>query len=78
LYREILAREAGKLQDLSTLRTNHTDDLEPHWQDDMDRLCTVEFLPTDDPGSDVCHGHHRVSVLLERYKLLLDFNESLL
>jgi hypothetical protein len=25
------------------------DDLEPHRQDDMDWLCTVEFLPTDDP-----------------------------
>jgi predicted secreted protein len=49
LYREVLAREAGKLEDLSILRTNHTDDLEQHWQDDMDWLCTVEFLPTDDP-----------------------------
>jgi hypothetical protein len=47
LYREVLAREAGKLEDLSILRTNHTDDLEPHWQDDMDWVCTVEFLPTD-------------------------------
>jgi len=23
--------------------------LEPHWQDDRDWLCIVEFLPTDDP-----------------------------
>jgi hypothetical protein len=49
LYREVLAREAGKLEDLSILRTNHTDDLEPHWQDDRDWLCIVEFLRTDDP-----------------------------
>src|SRR5438045_3173816 len=40
-----LTREAGKLEDLSILRTNRTDDLEPHWQDDIDWLCTVEFLP---------------------------------
>jgi hypothetical protein len=31
------------------LRTNRKDDLEPYWQDEVDWLCTVEFLPTDDP-----------------------------
>ena len=24
-------------------------DFEPYWQDEKDWLCTVEFLPTDDP-----------------------------
>jgi hypothetical protein len=43
-----LAREAGKLGDLSILRTNR-DVLEPYWQDEMGWLCTVEFLPTDNP-----------------------------
>jgi len=28
---------------------NKDDDFEPHWQDEKDWLCTVEFLPTDDP-----------------------------
>jgi hypothetical protein len=31
------------------LRTNRKDDLEPYWKDEKDWLCTVEFLPTDDP-----------------------------
>jgi hypothetical protein len=31
------------------LRTNRKDDFEPYWQDETDWLCTVEFLPTDDP-----------------------------
>jgi hypothetical protein len=44
-----LAREAGKLGDLSILRTNRKDVLEPYWQDETDWLCTVEFLPNDDP-----------------------------
>src|SRR5260370_32575920 len=35
--------------DLSILRTNRKDVLEPYWQDETDWLCTVEFLPTDDP-----------------------------
>ena len=30
------------------MRTNRRD-LEPYWQDERDWLCTVEFLPTDDP-----------------------------
>ena len=28
---------------------NKDDDFEPHWQDEKDWLCTVEFLPTHDP-----------------------------
>jgi hypothetical protein len=34
------------------LRTNRKDDLEPYWQDEKDRLCTIEFLPqaADFPG----------------------------
>jgi len=31
------------------LRTNRKDVLEPYWQDETDWLCTVEFLPNDDP-----------------------------
>jgi len=31
------------------LRTKRKDDLEPYWQKEKDWLCTVEFLPTDDP-----------------------------
>jgi hypothetical protein len=28
---------------------NRKDDFEPYWQEETDWLCTVEFLPTDDP-----------------------------
>ena len=36
--------------DLTSLETkNKDDDFEPHWQDEKDWLCTVEFLPTDYP-----------------------------
>jgi hypothetical protein len=38
-----------RLGDLAILRTKRKDDLEPYWQDEKDWLCTVEFLPTDDP-----------------------------
>ena len=31
------------------LGTKRKDDFEPYWQDEKDRLCIVEFLPTDDP-----------------------------
>jgi hypothetical protein len=31
------------------LRMNRKDDFEPYWRDEKDWLCTVEFLPTDDP-----------------------------
>ena len=27
---------------------NRQDDIEPYWQDEDDRLSTVEFLPSDD------------------------------
>ena len=36
-----------RLGDLAILRTKRKDDLEPYWQDEMDWLCIVEFLPTD-------------------------------
>ena len=29
--------------------TKRKHDFEPYWQDEKDWLCTVEFLPTDDP-----------------------------
>ena len=31
------------------MKTNRKDDLEPYWPDEKDWLCTVEFLPNDDP-----------------------------
>ena len=31
------------------MRMNRKDDFEPYWQDETDWLCTVEFLPADDP-----------------------------
>ena len=39
----------SKKGDLATLGTKRKDDFEPYWQDGKDWLCTVEFLPTDDP-----------------------------
>jgi hypothetical protein len=53
------------------LRTNRKDDLEPYWQDEKDWLCTVEFLPTDDPvarmfASDI----NRVSVAYAHLRTL--------
>jgi hypothetical protein len=33
----------------STLGTKRKHDFEPYWQDEKDWLCTVGFLPTDDP-----------------------------
>jgi hypothetical protein len=32
-----------------TERMNQQHDVEPHWQDEDDWLCTVEFLPSNDP-----------------------------
>ena len=46
-----MAREVEKLGDLSILRTNRKDVLEPYWQDESDWICPVEFLPTDDPDA---------------------------
>jgi len=38
------------LGDLTSLGTkSKDDDFEPGWQNEKDWLCTVEFLPTDDP-----------------------------
>jgi hypothetical protein len=31
------------------LGTKRKNDFEPYWQDEKDWLCTVGFLPTDDP-----------------------------
>jgi hypothetical protein len=31
------------------LKTKRKDYFEPYWQDEKDWLCTIEFLPTDDP-----------------------------
>jgi hypothetical protein len=33
------------------LGTKRKDDVEPYWQDEKDWLCIVEFLPTDNPES---------------------------
>ena len=43
MYREFLIKEPD---DLGTKRKH---DFEPYWQDEKDWLCTVGFLPTDDP-----------------------------
>jgi len=48
LYREFLAQRARNLGDLAIVRTDRKDDLEPYWQEEKDRLCAVEFLPSDD------------------------------
>ena len=34
---------------LTTLGTKRKEDFEPYWQDEKNWLCTVEFLPSDDP-----------------------------
>ena len=31
------------------MKTKRKDYFEPYWQDEKDWLCTIEFLPTDDP-----------------------------
>ncbi len=49
MYRELWHGKPENWGDLSILRTNRKDVLEPYWQDETDWLCTVEFLPTDDP-----------------------------
>ena len=43
------------------MKTKRKDYFEPYWQDEKDWLCTIEFLPTDDPearlyGADII-GH---------------------
>jgi hypothetical protein len=38
------------------LRTKRKDHLEPYWQDEVDWLCTVEFVPTDDPEARLFAG----------------------
>jgi hypothetical protein len=44
LYRELSHGKPEKLGDLSILRTNRKDVLEPYWQDETDWLSTVEIL----------------------------------
>jgi hypothetical protein len=43
VYREFLIKEPDDLGD----QAQH--DFEPYWEDEKDWLCTVGFLPTDDP-----------------------------
>ncbi len=31
------------------MKTKRKDYFKPYWQDEKDWLCTIEFLPTDDP-----------------------------
>jgi hypothetical protein len=52
LYRPCTASFKPKILELGDrdiLGTKHKDDVEVYWQDEKDWLCTVEFLPTDDP-----------------------------
>jgi len=44
------------------LRTNRKDDLEPYWRDEKDWLCTVEFLPSDDPEARLLAADIRLPV----------------
>jgi hypothetical protein len=37
-------------------------DIEPYWQDEEDWLCTIEFLPRDDPGAR-CFGAETIGYL---------------
>jgi hypothetical protein len=56
------------LRDLSILRTNRKDVLEPYWQDEADWLCTVEFLLSDAPEvSPFYRGHHCLTVRLRTF-----------
>jgi hypothetical protein len=36
---------------------NRQHDIEPYWQDEDDWLCTVEFLPSDDPEGQLLAAH---------------------
>lgn len=42
---------------------NRQDEVEPYWQDEDDWLCTVEFLPTNDPEGRV-YGADIIGYLL--------------
>ena len=51
MYRLCIASFEAELQEpeTSTMGSNLKDDFEPYWDDEKDWLCTVEFLPGDDP-----------------------------
>ena len=53
MYRLCIASFEPKLwkRRCGILGTKYKDDFEPYWQDETDWLCTVEFLPTDDPAA---------------------------
>src|ERR1700674_4866555 len=48
-YREFRPRFLEKLRFVETESMNRQRDIEPYWQDEDDWLCTIEFLPSDDP-----------------------------
>ena len=54
LYREFCSKtlEQGDLRrwerSAKTISSHRQHDIEPYWQDEGDRLCMVEFLPSDD------------------------------
>jgi hypothetical protein len=48
VYREFRIK-ALERADLAILGTKLKGDFDPYWQDEKDWLCTLEFLPSDDP-----------------------------
>ena len=48
LYR-VFCTPDSQMYRSSILRTARKDDFEAYWQDEKAWLCTIEFLPTDDP-----------------------------
>jgi len=51
VYRLCIASFEAELPEpeTNTMGSKLKDDFEPYWDDEKDWLCTVEFLPSDDP-----------------------------
>jgi hypothetical protein len=67
LYRSCTASfgsESLKLGDLAILGPKRKDDFEAYFQHEMDWLCTIEFLPRDDPEARALGRKHRLLVWL--------------
>jgi hypothetical protein len=61
---------------LTTLGTKRKDDFEPYWQDEKNWLCTVEFLPTDDPEARLFTAEERSPGNLRGTAALLRYSVS--
>ena len=58
----VLEQNSQKCRDLAEYRMNRQCDIEPYWQDEEAWLCTIGFLPGDDPEawgkpSATCFGY---------------------